>query len=181
MAYPVIRILFGSQWDASVPLVRYLCAAAIFTSPILLYGSILFGMGRIREAVRSLVLIAVVQVSTVFIAASWGLEVVAVSFIPIAIMKLAVSYRFLRDILGFNIREFSGAMRCSAGVALFAAVLPIGVVIFMPPDSQHLWAPLLLGAIGAFAGWLAGLFVFRHPLRDELLTTFRKIRKLRSD
>lgn len=179
MAYPVIRILFGPQWDASVPLSRYLCVAAFITAPFLLFSSILFGIGRMREALPAIVGVAILQVCAVFVAASWGVEVVAASFIPIALMKSAVAYLLLRNTLGFNFREFAGAMKHSAGVALFVAVPPMAVVVFMPPDSQHLWSPLMLGALGAFAGWIVGLFVFRHPLREELLTVLRKITKWR--
>ena len=176
MAYPVIRIMFGPQWDASVPLVRYLCIAGFLTGPILLCGTVLIAIGRIQEMIRPLVGVAVAQVIVVLIASFWGVEAVAASFALVATLRSVWWYKTIRRVLNLNFREFATVLRKSAGVTLCAAVLPIVVVAISRPDPNNLWFPLALGAFGALAGWMAGIFVLDHPARVEIVRTFRFVK-----
>jgi O-antigen/teichoic acid export membrane protein len=50
MAYPMIRIMFGDQWDAAVPLMRWLCLAAIVGTLIYQCNQFFVAVGRIGAA-----------------------------------------------------------------------------------------------------------------------------------
>lgn len=176
IAYPIIRILFGSQWDESVPLLRYLCVGACLMAPFQLLGSILIGMGRIRDATLAIVCATTIQIVGLFIAAQWGIQAVAVAFVALALMRAVLFFLILQRVLSFGLLELLKAMRRSLNVALAAGLPPLLVVALIPPDPQHLWAPLLWGGFGAVVAWVASLFIFVHPLRSEFVSAFRQIR-----
>jgi len=179
MAYPVIRILFGTQWDASVPLVPYLCAAGMLGGPFLLGGSVLIAIGQIKEVMRPLIGIAVMQVSAVLIASMWGIETVAAAYVGVAVVGMAWWYKTLQRVLGFTVRDFARSLRKSAAVTLCAVLLPIVVVMVSPPGPNNLWLPLVLAGFGAFIGWIGGIFGLHHPFREEILRAFRHARNRR--
>ena len=43
--------------------------------------------------------------------------------------------------------------------------------------AHLLFGYLALASLAALAGWIAGLFLLNHPLRDELLGLARKVRR----
>ncbi|CAN0606246.1 unnamed protein product, partial [Ectocarpus sp. 12 AP-2014] len=77
MAYPIIRIMFGDQWDAAVPLVQILAVAGVSASTWALCGQILLGMGKINELLKAQILLQTARVIIVFIGASYSITHVA--------------------------------------------------------------------------------------------------------
>lgn len=177
IAYPIIRILFGSQWDESVPLLRYLCVGAFLMAPFQLLGSILIGIGRIKDATLAIVGMTAIQIIGLFIAAQWGVEVVAIAFVVLALVRAILFYIILQRVLRFSFIELMHAMRRSFGVALLVGVPPLLTVTLLPPDPQQLWAPLLWGGVGASGVWIASLFLFGHPLQNELVSMFQGVKR----
>jgi hypothetical protein len=51
---------------------------------------------------------------------------------------------------------------------------PALVAIFYPPAPDLVWSPFLLAVATGALGWLAGVYVVGHPVRDELEILFRK-------
>lgn len=176
LAYPIIRILFGPQWDDSVPLLRYLCVAAFIMAPLQLFGSVLIGIGRIKDATRAIVAVTVIQIVGLLLAAQWGLEAVAIGFVLASLIRAILFFNILRRVLEFNAREFMRAVRSSAGVTFLTCVPPLVVIGFIPPDPQQLWAPLAVGGLAAAGAWTGAIFWFNHPLRVEFLHVLRKVR-----
>lgn len=177
MAYPVIRIMYGPQWDASVPLVPWLCAAGAISAPFVLSWSVLIATGQVGKILRPLILGATVQVGTLVVASHWGVEVVAQSFVGTALFGALVWYVALQRVLAFSLGGFVRALRRSAGVALCASVVPAVAIAVLPPGPGYLWPPLLVGSVGAAIGWLAGVLVLRHPFRDELAKVVGRFRR----
>lgn len=177
MAFAVIRIMFGTQWDASVPLVPYLCAAGAIGGPFTLTWSVLIATGQLGRIMRPLLLTASVQVAALVVASHWGVEAVAQSFVGSGAFAAAVWYRTLRRTLGFSGRGFVGALAKSAGVTVCAGVVPVIVAAVIPPAPGNLWPPLLIGGAGAALGWLGGVVMLHHPFRDELANVLARIRR----
>lgn len=172
MAYPIIRLLFGPQWDASVPLMRWLCLAGIFGA--LTYQCNLFftAVGRVGlvtsietryQAVRLLVVVA---------AAMYSLEAVAISQVGVYALATALYYRKLTRYEALGIRKLLAALMPSAVTALATCVGPFAVLILWPGAmSRQLIAASVVGTGTAGIGWIAGVYFTKHPLLLEIKRT----------
>lgn len=176
VAYPIIRILFGPQWDESVPLLRYLCIGSCIMAPFQLLGSILIGVGRIRDATLAIVCVTAIQILGLLIAAQWGVQAVAVAFIALALIRAILFFLILQRALSFTFLDLVHAMGRSMGVAFLTGIPPVMVIALTPPGPTNLWAPLLWGSSGALVAWVASVFMFSHPLRSEFASAIRVVR-----
>ncbi|HUN50331.1 MAG TPA: oligosaccharide flippase family protein, partial [Candidatus Sulfotelmatobacter sp.] len=169
-AFPIIRILFGDQWDASVPLVRLLCIAAIIRLTATMNWSVLQGTGSIVKFVSSLAITVPVQIVLLVIAlmSSQGLEGVGYAIIASAVVQAVVSFVFLRSVTKMSLGDLIGATAKSGALAVASSVVPLIVVLTMPTGPDNLWLPLLIAAAGAAIGFGGAAFLLKHPLAEEM-------------
>lgn len=179
MALPIIRIMFGPQWDAAVPILRLLAIAAGIGMMAPQYGEFFTATGRVGVATLTVTLIQIVRVAVLIPAAFYGLEAAAASQILVALISVAIKYTALHRYSGMRGREFMRALWPSVGVACATMLLPAVVYILMPPAEGNLWAPFVLAAAGGAAGWLVGVRSLRHPLWFEMLNVFKRVHQWR--
>ena len=168
-AYPVIHLLYGPQWDASAPLVKYLCVAAALTSPFWLTGSVLIADGRVRENFRAMTLAVVVKIAMLLAGASLGLEAFAAAAALAALSSAVIYFFTLRRALGLRLKDLTGATARSALVTVTTAAGPLALAWLQPFGADRLWPFLFTALALAAVGWLAGVFAFNHPIRAEML------------
>ena len=173
MAYPIIRIMFGDQWDAAVPLVRILAVAGMAASTWALCGQILLGMGRINELLKAQILLQSVRVVIVFVAASFSITHVAVGQIVFYVFTYFVFYRALKPLVYITNGDIFRATWKSAMVAGTSSIVPLFALLVMEPGPQNLWLPLIVAGCGMGVGWLAGIHLFRHDFKDEIANAYR--------
>jgi len=167
MALPIIRVLYGDQWDASVPLLRYLSVGEILLAPFLMLTAVMVSAGRIAADTKRNVVVISLRVLALFLLASNGLEILAIGFVLASLLGALYSLRLARDILGFSYRAFFTSMLGSFWLTLAASAGPLIVAISMEKDGGMV-LPLLLSSGLALAGWLAAVYLLRHPMRVEI-------------
>ncbi len=169
LAQPVVRVLYGDQWGGAVTVVRLLAVAMMFTVPAVLCQSALMasgGVGRLaplalRNTITTVACLAVGAWSGHLEAVGWATVVASAVN---ASRMLRATLKMMEMPVGFI------AQRMLRGLlaALCAGVVPaLAFLAFGAAPAQPFW-PLLIGISGAAAGFLLGVFVFRHPIRDEL-------------
>jgi O-antigen/teichoic acid export membrane protein len=169
LADPIVRVLLGAQWQGVVPVLRILAAALLFSFPLPLHYATLVALGAIRIVPVTILAQAVVTIGLLAIAAPYGLQAVTLSsfvFIPFCgLLSLGVVRCFLK----FGWLELAAAIGRSAAATLASAVGP--VALMAAADWQgSLPIPLAIAAaVLAGAGWIAGLWLTRHPLLQEML------------
>jgi O-antigen/teichoic acid export membrane protein len=175
LAHPAVAIVLGSQWLEAVPIVQILVLAALFAFCAELNAATLIALGGIRDIMwRSLVTLPV-SGAALCAAAGFGLTALALSFfITVPLQELAM-FHAVRGRLGFAWRELGAVLRQGAAVAACSALGPLLVVA-----SAGFELPLALTVLAAAlsaAGWLAGLWLTRHPLLVELQDAAATIRR----
>ena len=168
MAFPIIRVLFGNQWDEAVPPARLLAFAAMATSLLALHPAIYQASGALRQRMVVQVIVTPVQVALLFAAAPFGLVAVAAASVLNALMELIISQIAVNRIAGMTMPEIGGAVAGSAFVMAVSAALPVLTLFIMPPDNNNVVLPLVLAAIGATIGWLGSVFALGHPIAEEI-------------
>lgn len=175
LAHPVVRVLYGNQWDQSVDLARLLAIAMAFSVPAALCQTALLATGAVTSIARVTVLSALQSVLFVAIGASQGLLMLGVATIASAAVASAIALQVTCKHIGLPLTELFRALWQSAVVSLTASIGPVLVLWLYGPYPAVFLQPLLLGGVGAAIGLVAGIVLINHPLKGDLITTWSAI------
>ncbi|WP_282604541.1 lipopolysaccharide biosynthesis protein [Pelagibius sp. Alg239-R121] len=172
MAFPIIRIMFGDQWDAAVPLVQILAVGGMASAIWSLCGQILLGMGRINELLKAQILLQSVRVVIVFAAANYSIIHVAVGQVIFYILTYFVFYHALKPLVRIGNRDVLRATWKSLMVTVTSSIVPAFALFYLNPGPGNLWTPLLIASCGMGTGWLAGIYLFKHEFGGEIINAY---------
>lgn len=178
LAHPIIRALYGTQWDQSVDLVRLLAVAAAFSVPAALCPAVLLSSGGVAVISRVTVLGAIQTILLVAVGAALSLNAVGIALIVSALVNSLLWQRATARHIGLTARILLRSMRQSASVAALSGLGPLLSLWIYGPYTDLLMMPLLVGTTGCFIGFVAGVALFRHPLSEELQRVKKNILKL---
>lgn len=169
MAYPIVILLYGKQWEPVASLLKLLCLSSFLTSPFLFLGSIMTAIGQMKQNVNFLFIHVLILGLLVGVAAPRGLIALGEAFVVINLVDAVIYILQCRVILAVGFWEIARALRQSAGVAI-ASATPLMIMHFFAKGFFHdqLWLQLLLDVICGFSGWVCGVFLFKHPLKNEI-------------
>ena len=168
MAFPLIRILFGDQWDIAVEPTRLIAVASMVSCLNILHPSIFQATGAMRQRMSVQLIIMPLKLTVFFVSAPFGLTAVAAGTILNALIELVASQVALNRLIGTGLPEVLAAIWKSLLATAASAAGPGLVLLYMPPAANHLWLPVLLAAFGCGIFWLAAVFLLAHPLADEM-------------
>ena len=176
MAFPIMRIMFGDQWDAAVPILQLLAIAAmvqVVSSELPQYFT---ATGRIGLVTRTTLLVQGFRIIALIAAAFYGLVAVAAAQVTVSVLSVFCFHFFLIRYTSLTVPDLFAALRKSALITAMALTPVAMVVVANPPGDDNLWIPLLTGGALWLSAWLAGLRLTRHPLWDELASWWPQIR-----
>ncbi|MBI5331508.1 MAG: oligosaccharide flippase family protein [Betaproteobacteria bacterium] len=176
-AAPVVLLLYGNQWGASVPLVSILCLAEMLLTPFCLLEQLLISHGRADHEMGRNVMVAGVRLAPLLLLPPYGLEAVALGLAAANAVLFAAFYLLLRRHLPMAFSRFLRAMLPSAGVALLVAGALEAVRLAAPVESVGLIGVLALNSTAALLAFLLGNALLRHPLHEELRGLLRRFCK----
>jgi O-antigen/teichoic acid export membrane protein len=178
LAYPLVRVLYGSQWDDSVQIVRLLAVALALALPFKLCHSALLGAGRSSAILRLSFGSSILTIVCAGIGGWHGLTELSVGLVVSSGLIGAMWLAAVRSLAGFRWREVIEASTRSLGVAAVSAALPAVIVAVMGtrPVGFDLLIELALGGAAAAFGLIVGARLMNHPLYDEFKTVAGKLR-----
>jgi O-antigen/teichoic acid export membrane protein len=169
LATPLVLFLLGPRWAEVAPLLRILCLAMAFSFPWALQYPVLVALGAVRLLPWLVAAQALVNLIAVGLTAPYGLHAVAWSLVVTLPLNALAAVTIARVHLKFSWLEFPRALIKSAVVTAMAGLGPAAVLLSQGGlDSISLTGGLIAMILAGF-GWLLGLYVARHPLREELL------------
>lgn len=167
LALPMVRTLYGPNWDVSVPIVRILCLAGAISTLATFAGEVMIAYGHIKKVTKLQLMTQPVRVLAVLGGSFYGLEGVALALVGAECIALAVTSHFLHATTGVGFRSVLAAAAKSAVVTAACAIGPALVVLGWPGQA-HLWLQLIAGGSAALAGWLAAILLANHPVKQHL-------------
>lgn len=167
MAHPAIRILYGPQWMASVPLARILCAAAALGVTYLLATEVLIARGENAVANSLQAVTQSARVVGVLAGLPFGLEGTCLGLVAASVIGTYVSYRALDARIGLTFAQTASACLPSLLIAIVSAAPAVAITAWTSID-EHNYAYVMAVAVASFVLlWLAGLRFAGHPLWNE--------------
>lgn len=171
----LVRVLYGDQWDACVPLIRIMCLSSGLYSMFSMARYLFVAMGAVRTQAKLDALSVPVRVLAVLIAAPFGLEWVAWAVVAGGMVRAALIFRDLRRLTGLQIGALAVALRRSALVALVSVSAPLLLFAWHPLTADHALLQLSISALAAAPLWLAAILLFEHELAAECTLAGRKV------
>ena len=168
LGHPMVRALYGMQWDESVPVMQLLCVAGAVASVSIFASQVMVANGQVGDSTRSQLYTQPLRIGAVLVAASFGLMWVAGAIVFAECVTLLVVSRFLKRTINVGLASVLGVCSKSALITVCAAIGPAMVNLFWKDDPAHPWPPLLVGILAAAIGWLSSLLLTRHPLAEHL-------------
>jgi len=179
LAHPIIRMLFGPQWVAAVDLARVLAAAMAFGVPVTLCFAALVAAGAVTRVLKAT---AASTAVILFLAApgAWlGLLYTGWANVLASAFTAVLFMRITQNEIGFQWTTLRASLLKSGWVALCAALGPAAAWLAFGARPEEILAPIAVGTLGGAVGFLCAVFVFRHPIRDEVILLWGKVRALR--
>lgn len=167
LALPMVRLLYGPQWDVSVPVVRILCIAGAIGTLATFAGEVMIAYGHNAKVTATQLLTQPVRVAAILAGCPFGLTTIAAGIVLAECFSVAVLSYQLQRTTGVG---FGGVLRATARSALVTAcsmAVP-ALVAFHPAAAGASALSVALGAAGALLGWIAGIMWTAHPLRPHL-------------
>ncbi|AWN14290.1 lipopolysaccharide biosynthesis protein [Salinisphaera sp. LB1] len=181
MAFPIIRIFFGDQWDMAVPILRLLAIQVAISLVVMHYQDLLTAIGRVGTATAWVTIWQMLTVATLLIAASYGLVAIAAALIPTTVVLVGLVVIGIARETGIGLRAYLHALAPSALLALTTLVPVAGCRLVYPPAADALWGPILCAGAAALAGAVIGGLWTRHPLWLEIVQAYRHRRPRREN
>lgn len=170
MAFPIIRLMFGSQWDAAVPILRLLAIATFIAMLSSQFGQYLVAIGKVGLLTSVTTFVQALRIAALALASFRGLEAAAASQVLVSIIETGICCGLLTRVTPITWSDLSRAAAPSLALAGASIIIPALIYVLMPPATAGLWLPLILACLGACAGWLASARILKHPLWSEAMT-----------
>lgn len=170
----LIRLLFGSQWDASSPLVGLFCLGSAIYAPCLLLNTFLIATGEITIATKTEIVInglrAILIASAILIYET--IYAPAISSIIVSAAALPYWYVIKNRVRANNLKALMMTL-VRSGASTLISILPSITFVYLLKNNEP--ASLLeIASLGILTllFWIFSLYAVGHQLsRDPLLIT----------
>lgn len=144
----VVALLFGSQWNDVIPLLRVLALWGLFRSVGNPVGSLIFAVGRADMAFKWNLALVFIVLPGVWFGAQYGNQGLAIAMILIS-MALVVPgwYVLVRPLCGAGFFEYFQQLLIPMMVSLFAAAAAFAAVWPLVDAVARLGVGLVMGSV----------------------------------
>ena len=174
-AFPTVRLLYGSQWDASVPLLRVLCAAGSMNALCALAGQALYAIGQPQRVMRWQAVAQGTLILVTIFSAQFSLLYVAYGLVASSTVSFFAAQSHLSATLRIRFVDVVRAVIGSAALALICGIQAAVVLDLVGWEHYGAMISIALVGVSSTVIWIVGLLIIRHPLRHELMNALRNV------
>lgn len=168
MAYPLTRLLYGDQWDASVIVTQMLALGMGIGLSACMCPLALMAAGRNARVLQATLSVVAIQVVSVAIGAWVGLAGAGVGFAVAQVFSLAIWLSAAQRHLGFPWHALRAVLLRSAALSGLTTLAPLTVVSVFGLEPDARLAPLLCSFIGGVAVFALAARWLQHPIQVEI-------------
>jgi O-antigen/teichoic acid export membrane protein len=180
LAHSAMRVLYGPQWDGAVDVTRLLAVALAASLPATMCNAALLATGGASRILRGTIITTLSTVTLVTVGAFGGLERMGYCLIVANVLRTLFWLHQTRWAVQFKWTELGSALFQSVLVGAGGGIAPLCAFLMFGARPANIWLPLAVGVPGALVGFIAAVFILRHPLSEELTSALGALRaKLR--
>ncbi|MDR2187944.1 MAG: oligosaccharide flippase family protein [Azonexus sp.] len=168
MAYPAIRILYGTQWDAAVDPARWLAVACAVAIPTAICSPPLIGIGAINDVLKATLLSMLTAFVATALGALSGPLLLSQCLIASGLLSSACWIYVVRKHIAFTTRALLRAWGKSLLVSLGASAASVAVIFHWGWRPDQLLLSALCSGVGGALGGLFAAWVSGHQLWVEI-------------
>jgi O-antigen/teichoic acid export membrane protein len=168
LALPVIRVLYGDQWDVTVPLVRILCFAMAIELVLLMSTELLLALSEARKASLLQASMQVLRALIILAAAPFGLSTICYGLVVTSILNAALAFFFLAGSITLLRRDVVRACMPACGITATAILGALSGLFIAEQLTAPYIGQLAAGGLLALAAALATIWLTKHPFANEL-------------
>jgi O-antigen/teichoic acid export membrane protein len=175
-AFPVIRIVYGDQWDAAVPLARILCAAFAVELLSVLSREMLLARGEAKQANALQIRQQCLLVIGLLAAVPFGLAGAAWGVLVASGCALVLGQTYLARVIALRMRDLAQACLPSA-ILCVVSVGPAAAWLALRHVGEANYISFgLVAAIVTASAWLTCIHLIGHPLGRDIFDLGRRLR-----
>lgn len=175
-AFPAIRLMYGPQWTAAVPVAQVLCVVAAVELLFRFGNHALFSLGLARQANTLQFTVQGLRVAGLMAVIPYGLLGAAAGLAVAALLGAVVAQRTLAHHAGLRLPDVVRAAWPSLQLTGLAVLPFMAWVLWQPPAEENF---VLLGAGGGLltaVAWLVAARWLRHPVWPEVMRVATAVR-----
>lgn len=173
MASPLIQILYGEQWSASIELAQILCLAFFFKSLSAFSSQVLVATGQIKLHFWIQVFLQVPRLGATIAASLHSIHAVILVQVTFYAAAAVTYHFFVERKICISIRELAKEYRKSLHVSL-ACLLSISAFNLLVQTENSYLESLVAAAVFSVT-WVVSLYIIRHEMRQEISNLATKI------
>ncbi|VWX55185.1 oligosaccharide flippase family protein [Novosphingobium sp. 9U] len=173
LSEPVILLLYGPGWSQAAPLLAFVALAECCFVALPLHMDLPILLGRIKQLLWFNLADTALSIVTLAAGAAMGVEAAAASRLVWGLGWVAIYAGWLHRMVGFRWPVMRRIYASSAGVAVLTALPAFYAAHVWRSPATLGFAGLAMAALASGAAWLLGVFVLRHPAREDLVATVR--------
>lgn len=167
LAYPVVRLLYGDQWDDSVVLVRYIALGMAVGLPAALSPQALTASGGAGRILRTSSAAVAIQILCIGSGAFFGLNGAGIGFAVAQCITLPLWLRVCDRQFGLPWRMLARTLAGSAYVAALTSLVPIACVLCFGLQPSGNLVPVIGSAVLGLLVFVLAARWLGHPIYRE--------------
>ncbi len=168
LTYPVMRTLYGGQWDDSVDVTRILCLSVSLLLPAMICSQPMVAIGAVGTAFRINCLHLVVQTAAIAIGAKLGLTALGWSLAAVSLLMSIIWLRTIQTLIPFAWIELRAAFFKSLLVACATMTAPLMAMLYTGFRPDNTVIPVAITTPLGALGFLLTARACNHPIWQEV-------------
>ena len=167
-AYPAIRLMYGAQWMAAVPLAPILCLAGAIELAYFPAKEALLSLGKAKESNQLQLLTQALRIAGLLLVLPFGLAGACWGLVAAAVGGAVCAHLSLHRHIGLRWPQVWDATARSAIVSTVTASPFLAWLLLQSFDESNYILAGSAGTAASVAAWLITLRFTEHPLWREL-------------
>lgn len=177
LAEPAIALLFGPQWALAVPVAQALCVGMALRCLSPTIASALIANGGVSRVMHSSIVATTSKIILLIAMSPYGLMYAAVGFVAAEALSIIILVWHAQRSGLFLVRDYFEVMIITVPPALIgiSAAICVELAIAFPENLMGLLVNLITASVAASVVWLAVIWAFGLPPKDELQRLFKRL------
>ena len=171
-ASTAIPVLFGDQWQQSIPVLQILAISAVFESSSSLTRQILTAAGRVQQLLGLDLFGLTLRVALILLSAPYGLYPVALTYAGASVLLACIRTKMLHNQLNFSLNDLLYTYKWS----LLPTILIALPALLIQESSTDPILKVVLLALAFATIWPTANLLGENPSGKELRKLFSKLK-----